>query len=152
MNHVYRRQRERDAEAWICTPARNRGCTRTLYMQIIYRHKWAELTTYGAQLPLTHLFYPLVQTPKVLTAWGILRPSPLELTATKHLYQIRQGLLLLLSPPCTSVPPGGRGVERMLNKQIFRSRAESQRIVAARPLCRLQYSDRAKSSTKDLPQ
>ena len=36
--------------------------------------------------------------------------------------------------------------------QIFRTRAESQRIVAARPLCRLQYSVRAKSSTKDLPQ
>ena len=36
-------------------------------------------------------------------------------------------------------------------QQIFRTRAESQRIVAARPLCRLQYSVRAKSSTKDLP-
>lgn len=36
--------------------------------------------------------------------------------------------------------------------QIFRTRAESQRIVAARPLCRLQYPVRAKSSAKDLPQ
>ena len=33
-----------------------------------------------------------------------------------------------------------------------RTRAESQRIVAARPLCRLQYPVRAKSSAKDLPQ
>ena len=33
-----------------------------------------------------------------------------------------------------------------------RTRAESQRIVAARPLCRLQYPVRSKSSTKDLPQ
>ena len=36
-------------------------------------------------------------------------------------------------------------------KQILRTRAESQRIVAARPLYRLQYPVRAKSSTKDLP-
>ncbi len=38
------------------------------------------------------------------------------------------------------------------SKQILRTRAESQRIVTARSLCRLQYPVRAKSSTKDLPQ
>src|SRR3569833_237901 len=36
--------------------------------------------------------------------------------------------------------------------QIGRTLAESQRIVAARPLCRLQYPVLAKSSAKDLPQ
>lgn len=42
------------------------------------------------------------------------------------------------------------------NKSIvvtnLRTRAESQRIVAARPLCRLQYPVLAKSSAMDLPQ
>jgi hypothetical protein len=35
--------------------------------------------------------------------------------------------------------------------QIFRTRAESQQIVAARPLYCLQYPVRTKSSAKDLP-
>ena len=48
----------------------------------------------------------------------------------------------------------GVGVKRTDGclSQICRTRAESQRIVAARPLCRLQYPVRAKSSAKDLPQ
>ena len=36
--------------------------------------------------------------------------------------------------------------------QIFRTRAESQRIVAARLLCRLQYPVQSKSYAEDLPQ
>ena len=39
-----------------------------------------------------------------------------------------------------------------LFEQIFRTRAESQRIVAARPLYRLQYPVRVKWSAKDFPQ
>ena len=46
---------------------------------------------------------------------------------------------------------GGGGDLHKANQQIFRTKAESQRIVAARPLCRLQYPVRAKSSAKDLP-
>ena len=54
--------------------------------------------------------------------------------------------------PCSRYPAREEGVNtEWYSKQIFRTRAESQRIVAARPLCRLQYPVRAKSSAKDFP-
>ena len=53
------------------------------------------------------------------------------------------------SPPKEGFVEGANGKGHSV--QIFRTRAESQRIVAARPLCRLQYPVRAKSSAKDLP-
>jgi len=40
----------------------------------------------------------------------------------------------------------------MFNRKIGETAAESQRIVAARPLYRLQYRVSAKSSARDLPQ
>ncbi len=59
-------------------------------------------------------------------------------------------------PSSRSLVGGGGGngtlMEREPFEQILRTRAESQRIVTARSLCRLQYPVRAKSSAKDLPQ
>lgn len=43
-------------------------------------------------------------------------------------------------------------IAEAIRGQILRTRAESQRIVVARPLCRLQYPVRTKSSAEDLPQ
>jgi hypothetical protein len=49
-------------------------------------------------------------------------------------------------------PTKGGGVLGGYPKQIERTRAESQQIVATRPLYCLQYSVLSKSSAKDLPQ
>ena len=49
-------------------------------------------------------------------------------------------------------PEKGGGVLGGYPKQIGRTRAESQQIVATRPLYCLQYSVLSKSSAKDLPQ
>ncbi len=79
-----------------------------------------------------------------------------------HVLQPAQGSspppVVLCQGPCHSRWCGGGGGWRRgglkgcpSSSQIIRTTAESQRIVAARPLCRLQYRVRPKSSARDLP-